>query len=356
MGTRRNLRDLLGDTVGYSEGYWADGTEKRSTRPNTISTTTSPASLHIEPGHKWSRSLRLGYLPAPAGPRLWRPRHLLQPDPRQNEYMRQRFARHGRRRRHPHRREGPSDIKQEPNTYDRYVSIGVYEHAGRSNYREWLDRSRDAQAELSRRDLDDGQDAPRDDRLPTLKIRVPRRQRPEPAAHARAMRDRGPDHAGCRKPLAAHARTAHCWLERLERDWPNIQRSTPRSSTNGSAHLDDVPVRHLEHVPRQSELVHIVFMKGRDEKAYPWNRDYMYRDWRVRAKRDRFPQVAAPGQWTRCCPWRLIHDDKNAGHVVMTVAAEVIASEGEAAGLSGVKVMVVLTHARWSPGHGSPGG
>jgi hypothetical protein len=23
-------------------------------------------------------------------------------------------------------------------------------------------------------------------------------------------------------------------------------------------------------------------MKGRDEGAYPWNRDYMYRDWRVK--------------------------------------------------------------------------
>jgi hypothetical protein len=25
-------------------------------------------------------------------------------------------------------------------------------------------------------------------------------------------------------------------------------------------------------------------MKGRDEKAFPWNRDYMYRDWRVKSE------------------------------------------------------------------------
>ena len=31
------------------------------------------------------------------------------------------------------------------------------------------------------------------------------------------------------------------------------------------------------------ELVHALCMKGRDETAYPWNRDCMYQDWRVKS-------------------------------------------------------------------------
>jgi hypothetical protein len=30
--------------------------------------------------------------------------------------------------------------------------------------------------------------------------------------------------------------------------------------------------------------MHIIFMKGRNESTYPWSRDYMYRDWRVKSE------------------------------------------------------------------------
>jgi cyclopropane-fatty-acyl-phospholipid synthase len=277
---------LLGDTVGYSEGYWADGTETLNQAKHNFYDFIA-RKLHVEPGHKVVEvGSGWGYLPILLARDYGAEVTVYNPIPRQNEYMRQRFARHGlgdaiRIVEKDHR-----DLTQEPNTYDRYVSIGVYEHAGRKHYREWLDSIAAtlkpnclgviSTTAKMRREMTD---------YLTLKYVFPGGNVPSLPHTLAAMRDRGLTMLDVENLWPHYARTAHCWLERLEREWPSIQKIDPAFFDERFRRIWTMYLSGISNTFRANlELVHIVFMKGRDEKAYPWNRDYMYRDWRVKSE------------------------------------------------------------------------
>jgi len=277
---------LLGDTVGYSEGYWADGTETLNQAKHNFYDYIA-RKLRIEPGHKVVEvGSGWGYLPILMARDYGAKVTVYNPIPRQNDYMRQRFARHGlgdaiRIVEKDHR-----DIRQEPDTYDRYVSIGVYEHAGRNHYRAWLDgiaatlKPRGlgviSTTAKMRREMTD---------YLTLKYVFPGGNVPSLPHTLGAMRDRGLTTLDVENLWPHYARTAHCWLDRLEREWPNIQKIDPTVFTERFRRIWTMYLSGISNTFRANlELMHIVFMKGRDENAYPWNRDYMYRDWRVKSE------------------------------------------------------------------------
>ncbi len=132
---------MLGDTVGYSEGLWTAETETlNQAKFNNYEYVCQklrlePGMTVLEVGAGW------GYMPIYMVKRYGVDVTVYNPVRRQNDYMRERFRRHGvdhkiRLVEGDHR-----DIRQENLRFDRFVSIGVHEHAGYSlkQYRLWAE-------------------------------------------------------------------------------------------------------------------------------------------------------------------------------------------------------------------------
>ncbi len=272
---------LLGDTVGYSEGYWPSGTETLNQAKHNVYDYIA-RKLRLEPGHKVIEvGAGWGYMPMLMAREYGADVTVYNPVPRQNDYMRERFARHGlgdaiRVLEKDHR-----DLKDEPNAYDRYVSIGVYEHVGKDGYRDWIESIATAlkpgglgvisTTAKMRREMTD---------YLTLKYVFPGGHLPSLPLTLQVMRDCGLTMLDVENLWPHYARTARCWLDNLDREWPNIRKIDPAVFTERFRRIWTMYLSGTSNTFRANlELVHIVFMKGRDEGAYPWNRDYMYRDW-----------------------------------------------------------------------------
>jgi cyclopropane-fatty-acyl-phospholipid synthase len=279
---------LLGDTVGYSEGYWPSGTATLNQAKHNVYDYVA-RKLCIEPGHKVVEvGAGWGYMPMLMARDYGAEVTVYNPVPRQNDYMRERFARHGlgdsiRVLEKDHR-----DLKDEPNSYDRYVSIGVYEHVGKDGYRDWIGSIATAlkpgalgvisTTAKMRREMTD---------YLTLKYVFPGGHLPSLPLTLRVMRECGLTMLDVENLWPHYARTARCWLDNLEREWPAIQSIDPAIFTERFRRIWTMYLSGTSNTFRSNlELVHILFMKGRSERDYPWNRAYMYGDWRVKSEGD----------------------------------------------------------------------
>jgi cyclopropane-fatty-acyl-phospholipid synthase len=132
---------MLGDTVGYSEGLWTAETKTlNQAKFNNYEYVCrklrlAPGLAVLEVGAGW------GYMAIYMAKRYGVDVTVYNPVRRQNDYMRERFRRHGlgetiRLVEGDHR-----DIVQESARFDRFVSIGVQEHAGYrlKQYRLWAE-------------------------------------------------------------------------------------------------------------------------------------------------------------------------------------------------------------------------
>jgi cyclopropane-fatty-acyl-phospholipid synthase len=277
---------LLGDTVGYSEGYWADGTKTLNQAKHNLYDYVA-RKLRIEPGHRVVEvGSGWGYLPILMARDYGADVTVYNLVPSQNDYMRQRFASHGLGNAIRIVEKDHRDLKEEPNTYDRYVSIGVYEHAGRSNYRDWLDSiaatlkpeglGMISTTAKMRQEMTD---------YLTLKYVFPGGNVPSLPHTLAAMREHGLTTLDVENLWPHYARTARCWLDRLDREWLNIEKIDPAFFTERFRRIWTMYLSGISNTFRANlELMHIIFMKGRNESTYPWSRDYMYRDWRVKSE------------------------------------------------------------------------
>jgi cyclopropane-fatty-acyl-phospholipid synthase len=277
---------LLGDTVGYSEGYWPVGTETLNQAKHNLYDYVA-RKLCIKPGHRVVEvGSGWGYLPILMARDYGADVTVYNPIPRQNDYMRQRFERHGLASAIRIVEKDHRDLREEPNTYDRYVSIGVYEHAGKGNYRDWLDSiaatlkpnglGMISTTAKMRREMTD---------YLTLKYIFPGGNVPSLPHTLAAMRERGLTLLDVENLWPHYERTARCWLDRLESEWPDIQKIDPTFFTERFRRIWTMYLSGISNTFRANlELMHIVFMKGRGEGTYPWSRDYMYQGWCVKSE------------------------------------------------------------------------
>ncbi|MDQ0392663.1 SAM-dependent methyltransferase [Labrys monachus] len=132
---------MLGHTVGYSEGLWTPET-KTLDQAKFNNYEYICRKLRLEPGMKVvDVGAGWGYLPIYLTKRYDVEVTVYNPVRRQNDYMLERFRRHGvdgkiRLVEGDHR-----DIVREAGRFDRFVSIGVQEHAGYKlkQYRLWAE-------------------------------------------------------------------------------------------------------------------------------------------------------------------------------------------------------------------------
>jgi cyclopropane-fatty-acyl-phospholipid synthase len=128
---------MLGSTVGYSEGYWTEGTiNLDQAKFNNYEYVCrklrlQPGDKVLEVGSGW------GYMPIYMAKNYGCEVTVYNPVKAQNDYMMERFKRQGVADRIRLYERDHRDIVQEGPVYDKFVTIGVQEHAGRWCYRQW---------------------------------------------------------------------------------------------------------------------------------------------------------------------------------------------------------------------------
>jgi len=274
------FQHMLGETVGYSEGLWTGDTRTlNQAKYNSYEYICRKLRLQrgmkvLEVGPGW------GYMPIYLAKRYGVDVTVYNPVRRQNDYMRERFARHGvadsiRLVEGDHR-----DIMQERGRFDRFVSIGVHEHAGYSlrQYRLW---ARSIAAAL--RDGGIGMVSTTSfmirqmTSLLTLRYIFPGGHLPSLPDTLEAFDRAGLMLVEVENLWPHYRRTIDEWRKNFARDWPQIQRADPAVFNERFRRIWTMYLEGTVEVFRDSlDLSHIVFTKGRSADYYPMPRGDKY--------------------------------------------------------------------------------
>ena len=264
---------MLGQTVGYSEGLWTGDTATlNQAKYNNYEYICR--KLRLEPGMKvlevgpgW------GYMPIYMTKRYGVDVTVYNPVRRQNDYMRERFARHGvadkiRLIEGDHR-----DIVRERGRFDRFVSIGVQEHAGYSlrQYRLWARAIAAALKESGIGVVSTTSFMTRQmTSLLTLKYIFPGGHLPSLADTLAAFDRAGLMLVEVENLWPHYRRTLDEWRKNFARDWPQISRADPAIFNERFRRAWTMYLEGTVEVFRDSlDLCHIVFTKGRSPGYYP---------------------------------------------------------------------------------------
>ncbi len=258
---------MLGPTLGYSEGLWTPDT-KTLTQAKYNNYEYICRKLDLRPGMKvlevgpgW------GYMPIYMVKRYDVDVTVYNPVRRQNDYMRERFRRHGvdvrvRLVEGDHR-----DIARERGRFDRFVSIGVHEHAGysRRQYRLW--------AESIAAALKDGGIGVvsttsfmvwQMTNLLTLKYIFPGGHLPSLPDTLAAFANAGLMLVEVENLWPHYQRTVNEWRKNFASHWPEIQKADPAVFTERFRRAWTMYLEGTVEVFRDSlDLSQIVFANGR---------------------------------------------------------------------------------------------
>ncbi len=276
---------ILGETVGYSEGYWPEGTTTLDqAKFNNYDLVCR--KLMLRPGLKVAEvGAGWGWMPIHMAKAYGAEVTVLNPVPRQNDYMRARFARHGLADRIRLFERDHRELALEPETYDRYVSIGVYEHVGKDGYDAWIGSIAAAlkpgglgvlsTTAKMRREMTE---------YLTLKYVFPGGHIPSLPLTLQTMGAHGLKVVDVENLWPHYRRTVACWLANLESRWPEITRIDPalfdeRFRRIWTMYLSGTVASFGGFI----DLYHIVFVKGRDPDAHPWDRGRVLAGWQPAA-------------------------------------------------------------------------
>jgi cyclopropane-fatty-acyl-phospholipid synthase len=273
---------MLGETLGYSEGLWTAGTRTlNQAKFNNYEyicrkLLLKPGMKVIEVGPGW------GYMPIYMVKRYGVDVTVYNPVRRQNDYMRERFHRHGvagkiRIVEGDHR-----DIANEGARFDRFVSIGVQEHAGyrRRQYRLWADSisavlKPDGVGVVSTTSFMIRQMT----NLLTLKYIFPGGHLPSLPETLIAFDRAGLMLVEVENLWPHYQRTMDEWRRNFARHWPDIQKSDPAVFTEQFRRAWTMYLEGTVEVFRDSlDLSHIIFTKGRNADYCPPLRSHHHTD------------------------------------------------------------------------------
>ncbi|MBS3800242.1 MAG: class I SAM-dependent methyltransferase [Thioalkalivibrio sp.] len=267
----------LGDTVGYSEGYWGEGVETLN-QAKWCGYDRACRKLLLEPGLKVAEvGAGWGYLPIMMAKRWGCDVSIYNPVARQNQYMRERFDRHEL----PNIRILDKDHRQlaeEPETYDRYVSIGVYEHVGYFGYKAWVNSIATAlkpggigllsTSGFMNRKMTE---------FLTLKYIFPGGHLPSLPLTLNTMDRLGLEIVDIENLWPHYQKTVACWLENVESNWERIRALDPeffneRFRRRWMMYLSGT----TETFSNGLDCYQITFTKGRGADIYPQTREFLY--------------------------------------------------------------------------------
>jgi cyclopropane-fatty-acyl-phospholipid synthase len=267
---------MLGETVGYSEGIWTPETRTlNQAKFNNYEYVCR--KLRLEPGLKVLEvGSGWGYMPIYMAKRYGVDVTVYNPVRRQNDYMRARFVRHGlgdkiRLVEGDHR-----DIMAEAGKFDRFVSIGVHEHAGHSRrqYRRWAESIAAALrhggigvvSTTSFMKL-------HYTNFLTLKYIFPGGHLPSLPLTLTAFDRAGLMLIEVENLWPHYQRTLDQWRQNFANKWKEISKADPEVFTERFRRLWTLYMEGTTEVFSDSlDLSHIVFTKGRSADFYPWLR------------------------------------------------------------------------------------
>jgi cyclopropane-fatty-acyl-phospholipid synthase len=257
---------MLGETVGYSEGLWLGETSDLNQANYNLyeyvcrKLRLSPGQHVVEVGSGW------GYLPILMVKKYRANVTVYNPVDRQNAYMRERFARNGVADRIRIVEKDHSQLVDEPNTYDRFVSIGVHEHAGKHGNKAWIRSIASALKPggigiVTTTSLMSDQLA----NFSILKYVFPGGHTPSLPKTLKFMDESGLSYSQIENLWPHYRKTMIEWRRRLDSHWPEIQMIDPKVFDEKFRRrwiflLDS----HMENLWFGLDLSHITFKKGRD--------------------------------------------------------------------------------------------
>ncbi len=280
----------LGETIGYSEGYWPEGTKNlNQAKHNNYEYICQ--KLRLEPGMKVLEvGSGWGFLPIYMVKNYDVDVVVYNPTKEQNEYMKKRFERHGVAGRirlvfGDHR-----DIVKEGKIFDRFVSIGVHEHHGmrKKMYRMWWnsisrvlkERGIGVISTSSFMDYCTGG-------YLSLRYIWPGGHIPSVPLEISTLHKEGLELVELENLWPHYWRTMKMWGERFKKYWPQIHASNPgvfdeRFRRRWTMYLEAFP----DSFERRLDCSHFIFVKGRYPDAYPKTLEARYRKPNFRTGKD----------------------------------------------------------------------
>jgi len=273
------FKAILGTTMCYAEGYWSEKAktleEAQHERCDYIcrKLQIKPGDQMVEVGSGW------GYMSILAAEKYQAKVVNYGLVPEQNLVMQQRLNARNLEQQIKVVEKDHRELLLEPNTYDKYVSVGIYEHAGINCHRKWLES---IAVSLKPGGFGVLSSVTYMEHVPTeyltIKYVFPGGQVPSLPRTLELMDECGL-HVLDIEDLSAHyQRTAECWLENFNNRWPEIQASNPTIFNEKfrrvwNFYLSGV-VENFRPGGGNLNLHHITFEKGKGH--YPKTRDRLY--------------------------------------------------------------------------------
>jgi cyclopropane-fatty-acyl-phospholipid synthase len=267
------FESMLGDTVGYSEGLWASDT-KTLNQAKFNNYEYICRKLRLEPGMKVLEvGAGWGYMPIYMAKRYHVDVTVYNPVRRQNDYMRERFRRHGMGEKIRLVEGDHRDIIQESGRFDRFVSIGVHEHAGfrLKQYRLWAESIAGSLKEGGVGFVSTTSWMVRQmTGLLTLKYIFPGGHVPSLPDTLTAFERAGLMLVGVENLWPHYQRTMDEWRKNFARAWPEIEKADPTVFTERFRRQWTMYLEATGEAFGDSlDLSHIVFAKGRRADDFP---------------------------------------------------------------------------------------
>jgi len=273
------FRAFLGETCLYAEGYWTENTktldEAQLNRCRYICRKLQlrPGDRLVEVGSAW------GYMSILAAEEFGAQVVNYGLVPEQNAVMQQRVHEKGLADRVKVIERDHRELSREPDTYDRYVSIGVYEHAGKNREQDWIESIATALKPGGIGVLSAATYMQKySTEYLTIKYIFPGGNIPS-LPHTLELMDRYGLHVVDVEDLTDHyQRTAEEWLTNFETNWPEIEQVDPAMFTERFRRIWDFYLSGIVEGFRPGggnlTLHHITFEKGKGH--YPKTRDFLY--------------------------------------------------------------------------------
>lgn len=173
------------------------------------------------------------------------------------------------------------ELLDEPETYDKYVSIGVYEHAGLDCQEEWI---RSIAACLKPGGIGVISTLCHMNRQRTNyiidKYIFPGGNMPSLADTIRYMEDNGLTILDMESLRPHYLRALEDWYDLFVKNWPKIHKLNPELFDEGFRRIWSVyllgSLEGFNSASQRLNVFHIVFTKGRGLDTYPDNREFLY--------------------------------------------------------------------------------
>jgi cyclopropane-fatty-acyl-phospholipid synthase len=259
--------------MGYSEGIWTDET-KTLDQAKVNNYEEICRKLRLAPGMKVLEvGAGWGYMPIYMAKRYGADVTVYNPVRRQNDYMRERFRRHGLGEKIRLIEGDHRDIARESGRFDRFVSIGVHEHAGHSpkQYQLWA-RSIAAALRVGGVGVISTTTLMIRERtnLLTLKYIFPGGHLPSLPDTLSAFAREGLSLVEVKNLWPHYQRTVEEWRKNFASAWPEIRKADPTAFTEKIRRVWTMYLQATGEIFGDSlDLSHIVFTKGRNASYYP---------------------------------------------------------------------------------------